>query len=92
MRCAAKDELSLNTIRAVKSAIKYKEVEATNKMLDEAAHHRRDHDPGKQRRDAIEEYTKASRPDLAEKEEKELAILKIYLPTQLSAAELAAEK
>ena len=43
----------------------------------------------KQRRDSIEEYTKASRPDLAEKEEKEMAILQTYLPTQLSAAELA---
>lgn len=87
----AKDELRLNTIRAVKSAIKYKEVEATAKTLDEAGIIGVLTTLGKQRRDAIEEYTKASRPDLAEKEEKELAILKTYLPTQLSAAELAQE-
>jgi hypothetical protein len=87
----AKDELRLNTIRAVKSAIKYKEVEATAKVLDDAGIMGVLTTLGKQRRDSIEEYTKANRLDLAETEEKELAILKAYLPTQLSAAELTQE-
>lgn len=87
----AKDELRLNTIRAVKSAIKYKEVEGAAKTLDEAGIIGVLTTLAKQRRDAIEEYTKANRADLAEKEEKELELLKAYLPTQLTAAELSQE-
>lgn len=37
----------------------------------------------KKRRDAIIEFKKGNRPDLVEKEEKELEILKIYLPEQM---------
>lgn len=44
----------------------------------------------KQRRDAIAEYEKANRPDLAQQEEAELAILERYLPQQLSEAEVEA--
>ena len=87
----AKDELKLNTIRAVKSAVKYKEVEGAAKTLDEAGIIAVVTTLVKQRRDAIDEYTKANRADLADKEEKEMAILKGYLPTQLSAEQLSAE-
>lgn len=45
----------------------------------------------KRRRDAIEQYRKGGRSDLAEKEERELAILQEFLPTQLSQAELESE-
>lgn len=87
----AKEQLKLDTIRAVKSAIKYKEVEGAAKVLDE---------PGilsvltsmvKQRRDSVEEFTRAGRQELADKELAEIAILQAYLPKQLSAEELAAE-
>jgi uncharacterized protein YqeY len=87
----AKDELRLLTIRAIKSAVKYKEVEGEAKVLEE---------PGiiaiistlvKQRRDSIEEFTKAARMDLADKELKELTILQEYLPEQLSAEQLGVE-
>lgn len=87
----AKDQLKLDTIRAVKSAIKYKEVEGAAKVLDE---------PGilsvltsmvKQRRDSVEEFTRAGRQELADKELAEIAILQAYLPRQLSAEELTAE-
>lgn len=87
----AKDQLKLDTIRAVKSAIKYKEVEGEAKVLDE---------PGilgvltsmvKQRRDSVEEFTKAGRQELADKELAEIAVLQAYLPRQLSPAELTAE-
>jgi hypothetical protein len=38
----------------------------------------------KQHEDSIEQFTKGNRPDLAQKEEKELKILKAYLPEELS--------
>jgi len=42
----------------------------------------------KQHQDSIDQFTKGNRPDLAEKEAKELKILETYLPAQLSAEEL----
>ncbi len=87
----AKDEIKLTTIRALKSAIKYKEVEGEAKVLDEAAIIGVITTQVKQRRDAAAEYKAANRPDLAEKEEKEIVVLQAYLPAQLSAAELAAQ-
>jgi uncharacterized protein len=42
----------------------------------------------KQRQDSIEQFKKGNRSDLAEKEIKELEILKPYLPPELSADEL----
>jgi uncharacterized protein YqeY len=42
----------------------------------------------KQRQDSIEQFTKGNRLDMADKETKELAILKIYLPPELSADEI----
>ena len=38
----------------------------------------------KQRQESIEQYSKGSREDLAEKETKEMLILKSYLPNELS--------
>lgn len=38
----------------------------------------------KQRKDSIEQYEKGERSDLAEKEKKELEILSVYLPEQMS--------
>lgn len=43
----------------------------------------------KARQDSIEQFTKGSRLDLAEKEMKELNILKEYLPAQLSEEEVS---
>jgi uncharacterized protein YqeY len=43
---------------------------------------------GKQRRESIEEYRKANRNDLAEKEEAELAVLTTYLPAAVSRDEI----
>jgi uncharacterized protein YqeY len=45
----------------------------------------------KQRRDSLEVYVAQSRPDLAEKEQAELAIIEEFLPKQLSDAELTAK-
>ena len=42
----------------------------------------------KQRQDSIEQFKQGGRADLVEKEEKELAILKGYLPAEMSADEI----
>ena len=44
----------------------------------------------KMRRDSIDAFRKGDRPQLAEKEEQELAIIQSYLPTQMSDAEVRA--
>jgi uncharacterized protein YqeY len=44
----------------------------------------------KQRRDSIDAYTKANRPDLVAREEAEAAVLAAYLPAQMSREEIAA--
>ena len=42
----------------------------------------------KQRKDSIEEYSKANRQDLVEKEQQELTLLQTYLPAQLRIDEI----
>ncbi|HNO66519.1 MAG TPA: GatB/YqeY domain-containing protein [Tepidiformaceae bacterium] len=44
----------------------------------------------KQRRDSIDQFEKAKRADLAEKERSEAAILEVYLPQQATAEEIEA--
>jgi uncharacterized protein YqeY len=87
----AKQQLRVDTIRAIKSAVKYKEVEGGEvKTLDEAGVVKVVQSEIKKRRDAAEQYRGASRADLAEKEEAEIAVLTAYLPAQLTEAELEA--
>lgn len=44
----------------------------------------------KQRRDSVEQFTKGNRPDLAAKEENEIAVFEHYLPKQLTREEIIA--
>lgn len=82
-----KDKMKLSTIRMVRASIKKAEIDHKATLNDDEV-------MGvimreiKQRKDAINEYTKAGREDLAEKEQLELSILEVYLPEQLSEAEL----
>ena len=85
-----KAQLRLETIRMLKSAIKYREIELM-KPLDDAGIQAVISSEVKRRRDAIEQYRAGNRPELAEKEEAEIAVLQGYLPQQLSADELRAK-
>jgi uncharacterized protein YqeY len=88
----AKDADRLRALRAIKSLILLEETsgssadglsaDAEMKILMKAA---------KQRRDSLEVYVAQNRPDLAEKEQAELAIIEEFLPKQLSDAELTAK-
>ncbi|HET8724243.1 MAG TPA: GatB/YqeY domain-containing protein [Anaeromyxobacteraceae bacterium] len=86
----AKDSLRMNTVRGLKSAVKYREIELM-KPLDDAGILGVVGSEIKRRRDSVEQYRAANRPELAEKEEAEIRLLQDYLPQQLSAAELEAK-
>ncbi len=87
---AAKQALALSTLRLLKSAIRYREVEL-RRPLTEAELQATINTQAKQRREAIAEYVKGGRPDLAQKEEEELSILLSFLPPQLTPDEIEAE-
>lgn len=85
-----KDTVRLSTVRMVKSAVKYKEVEpGATGPLDDAGIILVLNSEVKKRRDAIAEYQKANRADLADKEEAELKILQTYLPEPLTPEQIA---
>src|SRR5574342_620425 len=85
-----KAQLKLDTIRMLKSAIKYREIELM-KPLDDAGVNGVIASEIKRRRDSVEQYTAGKRQDLADKEQKEIEILSAYLPQQLGEAELRAK-
>jgi uncharacterized protein YqeY len=85
----AKDELRLSVIRGIKSAITYKETEKIRK-LDETESIQLLQTLVKQRKESIDQFTKGNRPELADKESKELAIIETYLPAGASDAEMDA--
>jgi uncharacterized protein YqeY len=78
----ARDAVRLSTLRLLKAAVKNAEVEKRAPLNDEeygAVLQRQ----AKIRREAIAEYERGNRPDLAAQEHAELAILEDYLPEQL---------
>jgi uncharacterized protein YqeY len=83
-------ELKLSTIRMLKSAIKYREIEL-GKPLDDAGVVAVVGSEIKRRRDSVEQYRAGNRPELADKEQAEIEFLQAYLPRQLSDAELRAK-
>lgn len=83
----AKQSERLGTIRQLRSAIKNKEIELGRELGDEDVISVISTQV-KQRREAAQMYHDNERPELAEKEEAELAVLQGYLPAQLSEDEV----
>ena len=85
----ARDEVVSSTIRMALAAITNEEVagKVARTLSDDETVTVLTRE-GKKRREAIEAYTAAQRPDLADKEAAELAVLERYLPAQLTADEL----
>lgn len=85
-----RDETRKTAIRMVITAVKNAEVAAIRQFDDTEV-------LGvlakqvKQRRESIEEFTRANRKDLADKEEAELRVLEAYMPAQMSREEVARE-
>jgi len=79
----SKEEEKLSTLRMMKAAVKNKEIDkraplyykevlaVLSTMI-------------KQRKDSAEQFTKGNRPELAEKEEREIALIETYMPKTAS--------
>ncbi len=86
----SKNELKTSVLRMLLSAINYYEIqkggagyEATEEDVMTVIQSQ-----AKQRRDSIEEFKKAKRQELVDKESKELEYLNAYLPAQMSEEEV----
>ena len=89
----AGDKLRISTIRLINSAVKSADIEARPSGKDPI--------PDaeiigvltrmvKQRRDSVAQFTDGGRPDLADKEAAEIAIIEGYLPKQMNDTEMHA--
>ena len=85
----ARDDFKLSVLRMVKAAIQLKEVEKLRK-LDENESIQLLQTILKQRKESIDQFTKGGRPELADKETKEAALIEQYLPAGASAVEMDA--
>lgn len=85
----AHDQVRMNAVRSIKSAILLaKTAEGAKESLEDADVVKLIMKLAKQRRESAEQYTAAGRPELAENELAEAAVLEEYLPRQLSEAEV----
>ena len=84
----AKDATRLSTLRMLKSAIEYYKIEKKQEKLADADVVVVIKKQIKRRQDSIDGFEKGGRADLVEKEKAELAVLKSYLPEELSPAEI----
>jgi uncharacterized protein YqeY len=81
------DNLKTSVLRMVKAAVKNKQIEKCKELSNEEIISVIS-TLTKQRRESIDLFSKGGREDLAEKERQELAILQLYLPSQLSPEDL----
>ncbi|MEI7640535.1 MAG: GatB/YqeY domain-containing protein [bacterium] len=82
-----KDQLKMDTLRQIKTAIKNTEIKK-GKTLTDAEVQEVVFSLLKSHTESIEVFKNNNRPEMAEKEEKELVILKQFLPQQLTDAEV----
>lgn len=88
----AKDTVGLAAVRAIKSAILLAKTAegASDKTLEDSDIVKLIQKLVKQRKESAEQYTAASRPELAQNELAEAAKMEKYLPKQLSPEEIEA--
>lgn len=88
----AKDEAALRSLRAIKAAILLaKTAEGSAGEISEDEEIRLLQKMVKQRKDSLDIFTQQNRPELAKKEEEEIAVIEKFLPKQISADEIKAE-
>ena len=79
-----KEQDKLATLRFLHSAIKYREIELRPNDINDNEIIGVLKKLAKQRQDSIEQFEKAGRTDLSDKEKYELSVLETYLPAKLS--------
>ena len=85
----ARDAARTSTLRMAKAALMNKEIDKKG-ALDDGEALKVLQGLVKQREDAADQYGKAGRPELAEKEQAEIVVLKAYLPEEVTDAEVLA--
>ena len=83
----AREAGRLSTVRMVKAAVQNREIEKGGELSDEELT-KALQSLVKQRRDSVEQYEKAGRAELAEKERAEIAVIEEYLPRAASPEEI----
>ena len=84
----AKDADRLGVLRMLKSAIGYVQIERKTETTSDADFVGIVQKEAKKRRDSVEQFEKGGRPELADKERKEISVLETFLPKALSPDEL----
>ncbi|MDE2164878.1 MAG: GatB/YqeY domain-containing protein [Alphaproteobacteria bacterium] len=86
----SKDPATVAAVRLILARLKEKDIEARPKVefIDDPAIQAMLMQMIKQRRESIELYEKGNRPELAAKEQGEIAVIERFLPTQMTGAEL----
>jgi uncharacterized protein YqeY len=85
----AQDAALVSALRMAKAALKNREIEK-RAALDDADAVRVVQGLVKQREDAAAQYRQANRPELAQKEQDEILVLRRYLPQEATDEEIAA--
>ena len=85
----ARDEARLNAIRMIKSALQKHQID-TMKPLDDASEQQILKQLVKQRTDAAEMFRKGGRPEQADKEEAERALIESYMPAVATEEDIVA--
>jgi uncharacterized protein YqeY len=93
MKAAMKsgNKIKLETVRSIRALMLEFEKSGANKELNPEDEIKLLSTAAKKRKESIEQYEKAGRQDLVEKEQAELNILMEYLPKQLSEKEIQME-
>ena len=84
----AKDSDRLSTLRLLKSALGYLQLERKSDVLSDSDFIAAVQKELKKRRDSIEQFERGGRHELADKEKKEISVLESFLPQPLPPAEL----
>ena len=85
----ATDKIRLSALRLLKNGLHNREIDL-RRELNEAEFLQLLSGMVKQRKDSIEQFEKGGRPDLVEKEEAELKVIREFLPAQMSEEDLDA--
>ena len=83
----SKEAGRLSTLRMVKAAVQNREIEKGGELSDEELT-KLLQSLVKQRRDSVEQYEKAARAELADKERAEITVIEEYLPQAASREEI----